>query len=207
MKNKELWDEILHIFDSSTSKIELVAGKETLGNQIVNELKLNKATTLATIICNVSGITVDNTIRILGQGNQNLNSICKINAIKGGVPTKIRDMLIVGTDVFGGIYAMNITEVNGTVGNIFYFAPDTLEWEAMDMKYSQFLYWTVHGNTDEFYNSMRWNGWEKIAQATGFNEGILIYPFLWSKEINIETASKNIVPFEELIGINIENSF
>lgn len=204
MLNIELWNEILQMFDSSNSKIELVDGKDIVGKPIVNELKLNEATTLATLICNVSGVTVDNTIRILGQGNQHLDSIYKINAIKNGVPTKIRDMLIVGTDVFGGIFAMNVTEVNGTIGNIFYFAPDTLEWESLDMKYSKFLYWTVHGNTDEFYSSMKWHGWEKIAESTGFNEGILIYPFLWSKEINIETASKNIVPFEELISINME---
>lgn len=204
MQNKELWNEIINMFDSSTSKIEIVAGKDAVGESIVDELNLNRSTVLATTICNVSGITIDNTIRILGQGDHNLNGINIINAVKDGVPTKIHDMLIVGTDVFGGMYAMNLAEVNGTIGNIFYFAPDTLEWESMDMKYSQFLYWTVHGNTGEFYNSMKWNGWEKTAQSTGFNEGILIYPFLWSKEINVETAKKSIVPFEELISVNME---
>lgn len=204
MLNNELWNEILQVFNNSKTKIELVDGEENIGEAIINELNLNQDTTLATIICNVAGITINNTIRIMGQGNQNLNSICKINAVKNGVPTKITNMLIVGNDIFGGIYAMNISKINGEVGNIFYFAPDTLDWESMDIKYSQFLYWTICGNTDDYYNSMKWNGWDKMAQSIGFNDGILIYPFLWSKEINIETASKNIVPFEELIGINME---
>ena len=204
MINKELWNEIIEMFNNSTSKIKLVSAEENIGESIVSQLGLNKATTLSTIICNVSGITVDNIIRIIGQGNQKMIGVDKINAIVNGKPSKIRDMLIIGTDIFGGIYAMNMTEINGVIGNIFYFAPDTLAWESMDMKYSQFLYWTVHGNVNEFYSSMKWNGWEQIAVSTGFNEGILVYPFLWSKEINIETASKKIVPFEELININME---
>lgn len=33
---------------------------------------------------------------------------------------------------------------------------------------------------------------------------ILIYPFLWSKECNLETASKTIVSSDELIRMNSE---
>ena len=35
----------------------------------------------------------------------------------------------------------------------------------------------------------------------GFNNGVLIYPFLWAKECNIETASKKISPLSEIIKI------
>ena len=204
MFNSELWNEILQMFDSSASNIELIGGQDNAGSVIVNDLKLNPQTTLSAVIGNVAGIKVNNTIRILGQGNQDIKGIHKINEVKCGMATKIRDLLIVATDVFGGFYAMNTAEGKGPVGEIFYFAPDTLGWEALNMKYSQFLYWTVHGNTDDFYSSMKWSDWEQIAKAVGFDEGILIYPFLWSNEINIETASKKIVPFEELFCVNME---
>lgn len=202
--DKQLWNELLNMINSSKSEIRQIEGEQAVGDKIVKELSLNENTTLATIIYGTAGLTINKCIRILGQGNTELQSICEINDIIDGVPTKIKGFLIVATDIFGGIYAMNVEEIDGSIGQIFYFAPDTLEWDPLDMKYSQFLYWAVNGNTDEFYETMKWSDWEKYADLTNFNQGILIYPFLWSKEIVIETASKKIVPFVELINVNMD---
>lgn len=204
MHDKELWNEIVQMFNVSKSNIIQVPGEKAIGEDVVKLLGLNEKTTLATIIYNVAGIVIGNCIRILGQGSSELVSIAEINRIEDGIPTKIKGLLIVATDIFGGMYAMNTEEIDGVVGEIFYFGPDTLEWENLNMKYSQFLYWTVNGNTKEFYESMKWSDWETCAKETSFNQGILIYPFLWSQEIKIETASKKIVPFEELINVNME---
>ena len=38
-----------------------------------------------------------------------------------------------------------------------------------------------------------------MGKVDGFNNGVLIYPFLWAKECNIETASKKISPLSEII--------
>lgn len=202
--DKQLWNELLNMINSSKFEIRQIEGEQAVGDKIVKELSLNENTTLATIIYGTAGLTINKCIRILGQGNAELQSICEINDIIDGVPTKIKGFLIVATDIFGGIYAMNVEEIDGSIGQIFYFAPDTLEWDPLDMKYSQFLYWAVNGNTDEFYETMKWSDWEKYADLTNFNQGILIYPFLWSKEIVIETASKKIVPFVELINVNMD---
>lgn len=44
------------------------------------------------------------------------------------------------------------------------------------------------------------NGEESVA----LDEGILIYPYLWARECNIETASKKVVPLAEIIAMNEE---
>ena len=44
-----------------------------------------------------------------------------------------------------------------------------------------------------------------FSKGAGFNEGILVYPFLWSEESDVESASKSIVPFEELVDLNVEH--
>ncbi len=204
MQDKELWMEIQHAFSMSKAEINQIDGDIDIGAKVVKDLSLNEKTTFATIIYNTAGITINKTIRLLGQGNNEVVSILNVNAIENGVPTTIKGRLIVATDIFGGMYAMNVVEIDGAIGEIFYFAPDTLNWEPLKMKYSQFLMWTVNGNTNEFYSSMKWSDWEKYADSTGFNQGILIYPFLWSKEINIETATKKIVPFAELINVNMD---
>ncbi|WP_211344408.1 DUF2625 family protein [Paenibacillus lentus] len=36
---------------------------------------------------------------------------------------------------------MNGGAFEGRLGEIFYLAPDTLEWESLDMQYSDFLNW------------------------------------------------------------------
>lgn len=53
-----------------------------------------------------------------------------------------------------------------------------------------------------FLQAIQMDGWEKdIENMDGFNNGVLIYPLLWAKECNIETASKKISPLSEIIKI------
>ena len=51
---------------------------------------------------------------------------------------------------------------------------------------------------------MRWDTWETECQIIDFDKVILIYPFLWSKECDLRSATKKCVPYEELKGINLE---
>ena len=74
------------------------------------------------------------------------------------------------------------------------------------MHYSEFIAWIAQGNIDEFYSSMRWSTWKEECKNVKFNEAILIYPFLWCNEIQLEKADKKIVPAEELLKINQEYS-
>ena len=202
--NDQLRNELNEMIGNSKSEIRRIEGDQAEGHKVVKELGLNENTTLAAVISCFSGLTIGKLIRILGQGNSESQSICEINNVVNGIPNTIRGTLIAATDIFGGMYAMNVEAFDAPAGQIFYFAPDTLDWEPLGMKYSQFLYWALNGDTDKFYDTMKWNGWEQYADMTKFDQGILIYPFLWSKEVKIETASKNIVPFVELINVNME---
>ncbi len=202
--NYDLWNEINQIIDNSLFSVDLIHGNEEKGKLIIDKLELNENTFFANVILKIAGIKIDNCIRILGQGDNQIVSIQEINAFELGMPNKIKGMLIVAHDIFGGFFAMNIGAMNEQLGIIFYFAPDTLNWESLDMNYSQFFQWCMLGNVDEFYESLRWNGWKEIAQVVDFNNGILFYPFLWSKEFDINTVSKKIVPFDELFNINMD---
>ncbi len=83
----------------------------------------------------------------------------------------------------GGIFALNAERFSEGIGEVWYFAPDTLAWEYLGMKYSEFIAWTAQGNIDEFYSTMRWSTWKEECKDIKFNEAILIYPFLWPNEI------------------------
>jgi hypothetical protein len=175
-------------------------GKETL-----DILQITSKSVLGSIVLNTSGIVLDNWIRILGYDSESNRGILSYNAIgTDGNATKIDKMLIIADDVVGGVFALNAGKFSVGTGDVWYFASDTLEWELLEMKYSEFIAWVAQGNIDEFYSSMRWSTWKKDSKSVKFDEAILIYPFLWSNEIQLETADKKIVPVEELLSINLE---
>ena len=68
---------------------------------------------------------------------------------------------IVADDIFGGIFVINGGKFNGDLGNVYYFAPDTLEWEDLDLKYSEFIYWAFSGDVKKFYEEFLWDNWEE----------------------------------------------
>lgn len=143
----------------------------------------------------------------MGSDSKKNRGIVSYNLInEDGIAEKIDKMLIVADDIVGGVFALNAGRFSEGIGDVWYFAPDTLEWESLEMKYSEFIAWIAQGEIDEFYSTMRWSLWKEDSKSVNFNEAILIYPFLWSNEIQIEKADKKIVPVEELLDINQDYS-
>ena len=205
--DNDLWKEINSIFINSHRKIDLNSDELKDGIKSLEILKITSKSALGSIILNTSGIVIDNWIRILGHGSDINRGIIGYNMIgENGVATKIKKMLIVADDVIGGIFALNAGKFSEGIGEVWYFAPDTLGWESLEMKYSEFIAWTTQGNVDEFYSTMRWTTWKEDCKDIKFNDSILIYPFLWSNEIQLEKADKKIVLSEELLKINQEYS-
>ena len=203
MDERDLWDEIYDLISDSSKEICVFDGDESAGYAELKKMNLIRKSTLGAIVTFSSGISIDNWIRIIGQENLIHKGILSYQSYQKENVT-MKSMTIVGQDVVGGIFAINIGKYPEGLKKVWYFAPDNLQWECMDMNYAEFVAWAIQGNTDEFYSSMRWNGWKEDCSKVGFEEMILIYPFLWSKECNLETASKTIVSSDELIRMNSE---
>lgn len=65
----------------------------------------------------------------------------------------------------------------GQTGHVYYFAPDTLEWESTELAYSGFLNWLAEGDFGLFYQSFRWEG--KLArrnEPAGRRQGFRLLP-------------------------------
>ena len=201
------WEQLYSVIKASGR--ETVVHENRLGDidNAFSKLQISDKSVLGAIISNTCGITVDNWIRILGSGSKNNRGILSYNEIgDDGIPKKVEGMLIVADDVVGGTFAINNGKYSTGIGEIWYFAPDTLKWESMEVKHSEFIMWVLQGDIDGFYKSMRWKKWKKDCKEVGFNQAMLIYPFLWSNEIKLEKATKKAVPVEELFEINQEYS-
>lgn len=205
MSNKNIWENILSMIRESKKEISIWGSHSEEANGYLKKLSISPNSTFGNVIMNSGGIVVDNWIRIMGNGSGHSESIIDFNQVdSSGNPCKIENFLMVANDIVGGVFAINLGYFEEDFGLIWYFAPDTLDWESLSVKYSDFLAWCVMGNTDEFYSNFRWSDWKKFVVNIQFNNGVLVYPYLWSKEVNINTATKNIVPFDELFNLNMK---
>lgn len=153
---------------------------------IKSKFQINPNSLLGLIIENTGGIVIDNWIRLYGQGEININFRNDLFPY---------DNLVIGEDIIGGLF---VYLENGNIG---YFAPDCLEVEDMEISFSQFLYWCLHGDTDTFYMYYRWDNWQKDVSNLKCDEGIAFYPFLW---MEAQDRNRKIVPINEIIGLEFD---
>ena len=198
----DLWSQLKSMYEKSDRQIKILDGIAEQGKKELCEISISPESTMGNIIINTNGIIVDNWIRILGQSSEHHAGIADFNMRIG---YDFGKMIIIAIDIVGGLFALNIGEFEDDIGMVWYFAPDTLSWESLGFKYSEFITWLAQGNIIDFYEPFRWNGWEKdVENIDGFNNGVLVYPFLWAKECNIETATKKVSPIGEIIKMNFE---
>ena len=198
----DTWQKILDAVYKSNRDICVLKGDYFIGERICKELNIQPESLLFNVIANTSGIVINNWMRLLGQDRDEVNGVIHFNTRFSSYTS---GLLLVACDVVGGLFAIDINRISCN-HQISYFAPDTLEWEPINMCYEDFLSWCFYGDIDEFYYTMRWKKWTEDIRDIGINKGVLIYPFLWAKECNIENATKQIVPLDEIIELNLHNS-
>jgi len=66
-----------------------------------------------------------------------------------------------------GFFALNGGKWPGNPGLAHYFTPDTRIWEPMGLCYSEFVEWAISDRLDQFYEGLRWSGWEAEIGGIG----------------------------------------
>ena len=176
-------------------------------NVILNEKKLSifKLARIQTVynfdvlnefIHHVDRMKVNGYLHIYGSNIEAINKV-----VKEFYPG---NKIVVATDIFGGIFAISNGDFEGEKVCIWYYAPDTLQWENLNIDYEHFLQWVLCDDFEQFYISFCWDGIENTLNTIGENQAVLIYPYLWSEECDINTATKKLISFSELVKINAE---
>jgi hypothetical protein len=157
---------------------------------------------MGAIIYETGGILVDHGwIRILGSGSATMKrNVPEWNKGKSfdeyGNPW---GFVLIADDVIGGFFALNGGAFGQeNLGKVFYFAPDNLNWEPLDIGYSDFIYWTFTGDLDEYYEGLRWKNWREEVKTMGPNRAMHFLPYLCTKFENIEDLSRSDIPVEEI---------
>lgn len=192
------WKEIERLFERSSNRVKLKRYYNG-DRSIIEKLNINEESVLGQVLLNVSGVVINDYLRIWC--NDEPNILLQNNKVK---QFYAGNKLIVANDIWGGLFAISNGDFEGNRRDIWYFAPDLLEWENLDINYAEFLSWTCGNGVGKFYQSFICKDIDSISREVNVNQAILIYPFLWAKECNLETADKKVVPLEELIAINAD---
>lgn len=155
---------------------------------------------MGAIVYETGGILVDGAwLRILGSGNARVT-----RTLPAWNTGRSDGFYLIADDAVGGFYAINGGALGEDVNNIYYFAPDALDWQSMEGNYSQFLVWAFSGELDRFYDWIRWPGWDGDVATLHGDRCYAFYPFLFTNEGKGGRGRRAEVPIEEAWGLQMD---
>lgn len=193
---------------TAKNKVEILPADGLKAKEALFHTQVTTRSPMGAIVFMTGGLLIDDGwIRILGSGNSKFNrTLPDWNKGKsfnefGETPP----FLLIADDAIGGFYLLNGGGLGTDVGKIYYFSPDNLEYEQLDITYSEFLEFCFNNDLDKFYEGNRWNGWrEEVSKLKG-DEVFNFYPFLWTAEgSDINKSSRKIISIQEQYGLNLD---
>lgn len=195
----------------SNPQITILPIVAAAGQDSLYRLQLTVRSRLGALALHTGGLLVDDGwLRVLGGGgDRGLSSLAEANGLPGDEQPP--SALLVGLDVLGGRFEVNGPDPAasgrpGSAGEVCYFAPDTLEWESLGAGHGAWLSWIAAGEIAQFYESLRWPGWQGETSALPLSHGITVYPFLWSREAHQDLAgtTRRPAPMTDLFSLQEE---
>jgi hypothetical protein len=202
------WPVVKSWINAAKNPVEILPPDEAQRERVMLDIQVTQRSPMGAIVYNTGGLLVDHGwLRFLGSGSPRLTrSLPDWNRGRSlGKDYNSRDFHLVADDVIGGFFALNGGAFAGPMGEVFYFAPDTLRWEHLTgMGYTEFLNWSFNSSLDKFYGSFRWPGWQAEVSSLSGDEALSIYPPLFTKEgKNIADCSRRRCPVSEIYGLNV----
>ncbi len=196
------WPLVQQWIVEAQNTVEVLPVERERARIVLLHLQVTTRSPMGAMALETGGILIDHGwLRFLGSGNERIcGDLLSWNSSED-LPghRSLKDALIVAYDVVGGFFSLNGGAFPGKPGTIFYFAPDSLQWESTNKSYSDLLHWALCGDVGLFYKHMRWPDWENDIAALRGNQGISIYPFVFlNKNIPITSRSRRAVSVYEL---------
>ncbi len=180
--------------------VEVLDVERAAGERALVALQVTTRSPMGAIALETGGLLIDHGwVRVLGGGHPRLpRAIHDWNRMEAGRAQRLQGAILVGDDAVGGFFALNGGGLGKPLGHVFYLSPTTARWEDIAPSYTEWLTGTMSGNLSEFYEGMRWPGWEREIGKLGGDQGYSVYPFLWAKGPEVGKRSRRAVPIAEL---------
>jgi hypothetical protein len=196
------WPLVQSWIAEATHAVDALPADRARAEPVLLALQVTTRSPMGALALETGGLVIDGGwLRVLGGGCARMDGdLARWNGLgeRPLVPPH-EGLLVVAHDAVGGFFALDGGALGDGKGGVFYFAPDSLEWEDLDLGYSDWLGAMLGDAIDEFYEDTRWEGWQTEVAAAGPDRGISIAPPLWTAESRpIEKASRRAVPMAEL---------
>jgi hypothetical protein len=210
------WPRVTEMIAASPVNVEVLPADRAWCEASLHQLQVTARSALGAVALNTGGLLVDHGwLRVYGGSGtpDGMPGIAEVNDFPAvpapdGIPGH---GLVIAHDVLGGVFALNLATSPahgrpGRPGEVAYFAPDSMEWEPLEVGYGSWLAWALSDTFAGFYESLRWPGWEREAAGLNPEQGISVIPFLWTKEAhdNLAATSRRPVPMRELLSLHHE---
>ncbi|GLX19668.1 hypothetical protein Slala02_29830 [Streptomyces lavendulae subsp. lavendulae] len=137
------WPVLLEELSGSGVPVEVLPGDAEAGRAGLRQLQVSARSNLGGIVLNCGGLLVDSGwLRVFGSPGasdaEGLPGLAEVNAMPSAFDPAWRPGagLVVAHDVLGGVFALNGGDPRaagrpGEPGEVVYFVPDALGWEAL----------------------------------------------------------------------------
>ena len=173
--------------------VTLLAAPEGAGARTLEALQVTTRSPLGAVAFHTGGLLVDGGwLRVLGAGCPALpRALDGWNTVGDG--HRLERGLLVADDALGGFFGwMDATRT------IHYRAPDDTGWEDLGVGYGDWLASVLTDRLQGFYASLRWPGWEAEVAALHPEQGLHLFPPLFTRGPPVAERSRRAVPVEEL---------
>jgi len=207
-KTDPAWTLVQDWIKSAKNKVEILPADPVAAKDALYKTQVTTGSPMGAVVFMTGGLLIDDGwIRILGSGNTKFNRTLpdwnKGKSFKefGETPT----FLIIADDAIGGFYILNGGGLGKDVGKIYYFSPDNLEYEPLDITYSEFLQFCLYNDLSKFYDGNRWKEWREDVSKIKGDEVFNFYPFLWTTEgSDINKNSRKVITIDEQYALNMD---
>ncbi len=202
------WTLVEEWINTAKNKVVVLSADPIKAKDALYKTQVSTRSPMGAIIYMTGGILIDDGwIRILGSGSPKLDRTLP-DWNKGKSLEDFGDaasFLLIADDAIGGFFLLNNGELGTDFGNVFYFSPDNLEYEPLNLTYSEFLLFCFNYDLDLFYEGNRWLNWQYEVSKLDGNTVFNFYPFLWTKEgKDINKNSRKTIPVEEQYNFNLD---
>jgi hypothetical protein len=177
------WPLVQRWITGAANPVEVLPADPDAGRATLEALGVTERSVLGALAVNTGGLSVD-------------HGWLRVHGGPGLLDWRGRldDGFVVGHDVVAGFFA--VTEGDGEVR---YLAPDSLAWEGTEMSHSAWVHWTLTGDLESYYESLRWPGWEAEVAALPPDTGLTLSPPPFTDEGRaVADAKRGPTPAAEL---------
>ncbi|WP_051288966.1 DUF2625 family protein [Mycobacterium sp. URHD0025] len=163
-----LWPQLQPLIEAGAHQV--VPADAEIAKRRLEYLEYGVDTGIGAMVYHCATLLVDHGwLRLYGCGTSDDN---ESRDLIGGLARGF--MWLVGEDVLGGLYAINLGHFNNIeVETMLHWSPANAQWQPLGFTYEQFLTWALSGGLDTYYRESRWPGWETTVAALPLDHGII----------------------------------